>query len=79
LFTCHSIYTTALGEELVQANPVTGVKRPNTERRRWRILEPADVSRVLAAFEDMRARRIFLTLTLTGLRRFELQRCAGGR
>jgi integrase len=48
------------------------VKRPRTERRRWRILEPAEVARVVKAFDDVRARRVYLTLTLTGLRRFEL-------
>ena len=69
----HAIYDTAIGEELVQANPVVGVQRPKVQRRRWRVLEPVEVARVLKAFEDDRARTVFLTLTLTGLRRFELQ------
>jgi integrase len=42
-------------------------------RRRWRILEPAEVARVRKAFTDERAQAIFLTLVLTGMRRFELQ------
>jgi integrase len=35
-------------------------------------LEPVEVGRVLRAFEDEQARAMFLTLVLTGLRRFEL-------
>jgi integrase len=49
------------------------VERPKVERQRWRILEPAEVQRVARAFTDDRARLIFLTLILTGIRRFELQ------
>jgi integrase len=67
-----SIYKSAYAEELVDANPVAGVKRPKVERRRWRILQPVEVGRVLAAFADEQARTMFLTLMLTGLRRFEL-------
>ncbi len=68
-----SVYNAAITEELVDANPFLSVRRPKTIRRRWRILEPNEVGRVLAAFTDDRARKAFLTLTLTGLRRFELQ------
>ena len=68
----HDIYKTALAEELVQANPVTGVERPRVTRKRWRILEPVEVARVTKAFTDDRARRVFLTFVLTGLRRSEL-------
>jgi integrase len=57
---------------LVDTNPVANVKRPKVERKRWRILEPAEVPRVFKAFSDGRARRVFLTLALTGLRRSEL-------
>ena len=42
-------------------------------RRRWRILEPNEVGRVLNAFTDEQARTMFLTLLLTGVRRFELR------
>jgi integrase len=68
----YSIFQSAYSEELVDANPVSGVKRPKTQKRRWRILQPAEVSRVLTAFDDEQARTMFLTLMLTGLRRFEL-------
>jgi integrase len=68
----YSIFQNAYSEELVEANPVSGVKRPKTQKRRWRILQPAEVSRVLTAFDDEQARTMFLTLMLTGVRRFEL-------
>jgi integrase len=57
---------------LIETNPVASVQRPKVERRRWRILEPHEVPRVANAFTDDRARRAFLTLMLTGLRRFVL-------
>jgi len=57
----------------VQANPVLGIRPPRVTRQRRRVLEPVEVARVLKALGDARAKRIFLTLTLTGLRRFELQ------
>jgi integrase len=69
----HDVFKTARAEELVESNPVDGVERPKLPRRRWRILEPVEVARVLKAFTDEQARTIFLTLALTGLRRFELQ------
>jgi integrase len=67
-----SIFKGAIGEEFVESNPVASVQRPKVVRQRWRILEPREVPRVLAALSDARARRVFLTLTLTGLRRSEL-------
>lgn len=57
----------------MQANPVANVQRPKVQRRRWRVLEPVEVARVLNTFDDERARAVFLTLALTGLRRAELQ------
>jgi integrase len=69
----HDVLKTALREELIDSNPAEGVERPKVERRRWRILEPAEVQRVAKAFTDERARLVFLTLMLTGIRRFELQ------
>ena len=69
----HDIFKTAKVEELVESNPVEGAERPKPKRRRWRILEPVEVGRVLRAFTDEQARTIFLTLMLTGMRRFELQ------
>jgi integrase len=68
----HDILKTAKREELVESNPVEGVEHPKQRRRRWRILQPAEVSRVLRAFEDEQARAMFLTLVLTGVRRNEL-------
>jgi integrase len=67
-----SIFGSAIGEELVDSNPVASIQRPKVVRKRWRILEPHEVPRVSKAFSDDRARRVFLTLTLTGLRRSEL-------
>ena len=67
-----SIFKSAIGEELVESNPIASVQRPKVERKRWRILEPSEVPRVRKAFSDDRARRVFLTLTLTGLRRSEI-------
>ena len=69
-----SIFKNAIGEELVTSNPVASVQRPKVERKRWRILEPHEVPRVHKAFSDDRARRVFLTLAITGLRRSELVR-----
>lgn len=67
------IYKTAIAEEVAESNPVTGVQRPKVKRRRWKILTPAEVTRVAQAFTDDQARLVFLTLVLTGVRRFELQ------
>lgn len=69
----HDILSTAFAQELIDANPAEGVERPRMRRRRWRILSPAEVPRVVAGFNDERARCAFLTLILTGVRRFELQ------
>lgn len=69
----HCVYQSAIADELVDGNPFASVRRPKVIRRKWRLLEPHEVARVLAAFTDERARTVFLTLTLTGLRRFELQ------
>jgi integrase len=69
----HDLYKTAKAEELVESNPVEGAERPKIPPRRWRILEPVEIRRVVRSFDDERARAVFLTLVLTGLRRFELQ------
>jgi integrase len=68
----HDVFKTAIAEELVDANPVDGAERPKVRRKRWRILQPNEVGRVLNAFTDDQARAMFLTLMLTGVRRFEL-------
>lgn len=83
----HAIFKTAIKEELVESNPAAGAERPKLPRRKWRILEPVEVSRVLKAFtgeeagvgrrgaspSDEQAKTVFLTLVLTGIRRSELQ------
>jgi len=69
----HDLFASAMREELVDANPAASAEHPKKARRRWRILEPVEVGRVLAAFTDEQARVVFLTLVLTGIRRHELQ------
>jgi len=68
-----ALFKSAKREELIESNPAEGAERPKIVRRRWRILEPAEVRRVSAAFVDEQARVVFLTLVLLGLRRHELQ------
>jgi len=68
----HDVLKAAAADELLPANPVTGVERPKVKRNRWRILQPGEVPAVSKAFSDARARRVFLTFMLTGLRRSEL-------
>jgi integrase len=67
------IFKSAKAEELIESNPAEGAERPKVRRKRWRILQPAEVARVLKAFEDEQARTMFLLLKLTGIRRFELR------
>jgi integrase len=74
----HDILKTAVAEELIQTNPASGIERPRATRRRWRVLQPTEVPRVAAAFTDERAKAIFLTFVLTGLRRSELVRLQWG-
>ncbi|SRR6266545_6056305 len=70
----HNIFASAVREELLDANPANRPERPKTpdHERAWRVLEPGEVSRVLKAFTDERARVIFLTSILTAMRRSEL-------
>jgi integrase len=69
----HDIFATAMREETAETNPAAGAEHPKLARRKWRILEPAEVARVLKSFDDEQARTVFLTLVLTGVRRHELQ------
>jgi len=69
----HDVLKSAVADELIPANPVSGVERPKVKRNRWRILQPSEVPAVSEAFSDARARRVFLTFILTGLRRSELR------
>lgn len=68
----HDICKVAVREELLDSNPFAGAERPKIVQRKWRILEPVEVQRVLKAFNNEQARTIFLTLSLTGLRRKEI-------
>jgi len=69
----HAIFASAKREELVESNPAERAERPTLPRRRWRILEPVEVTRVAKEPRDEQARAVFLTLVLTGIRRSELQ------
>lgn len=69
----HDVFKTAVAEELIDSNPAAGVERPKVQRQRWRILEPDEARRVAQAFNNERARAVFLTLTLTGVRRCEIR------
>jgi hypothetical protein len=73
----HDVLNAAIGEELIDRNPVDGVERPRVRRRRWRILASEEVARVSRAFTDEQARTLFLTLVLTGLPGSSSRRCAG--
>jgi integrase len=69
----HDICKGAVAEELIDRNPVTSVERPRVRPYKPRILTPQEVSRISRSFSDERARSVFLTLVMTGVRRFELQ------
>jgi integrase len=68
-----AIFKTAMGEEVVYANPAAVVERPKNRKKRWRILQPVEIARIVSEFKDERWRLVFLTAVLTGLRRHELQ------
>jgi len=67
------VFNSAIREELVETNPALLAERPKIPRRRWRILEPAEVGKVAKALADEQMRTLFLVLVLTGIRRFEAQ------
>ena len=69
----HDVFATAVREELIESNPAAGAEHPKKAKRRWRILQPAEVARVRKAFTDEQARTIFLMLVLTAVRRNELR------
>jgi site-specific recombinase XerC len=39
----HAIFDSAEREELIDSNPAKRIERPKMPRRRWRLLEPAEV------------------------------------
>lgn len=65
------VFNSAIREELVETNPAMHAERPKVPRRNWRILQPNEVAIVARAFTDDTPRTLFLTLVLTGIRRFE--------
>jgi integrase len=67
------ILTAAKRERLIDENPSEGMERPKMTRRRWRTLEPVEVAWVAGAFDDERARAVFLVLMLTALRNSEVR------
>ena len=73
----HDVLKGAAADELIPANPVPGSSRPKVKRNRWRILQPTEVPAVSKAFSDARARGVFLTFILTGLRRRSSVRFGG--
>jgi integrase len=66
-----SIFRSARKEELVSSNPVEGVELPKMPAFRPPILTPDEVRLILREFTDTWARVLFVTLELTGIRRFE--------
>jgi integrase len=70
----HNVLASAVREELLDSNPAHRPERPKVpdHSQSWRVLQPAEVARVLKAFTDARARLVFLTAILTGIRRHEL-------
>jgi site-specific recombinase XerD len=80
-------------QSLLRANPVELVDRPKEPRRRWRILTPAEVTRVRTAFAEMetdaadvgqrawvrQCGQAFVVIYSTGIRRGELLGLRWGR
>ena len=80
------IFKAAMEDGIVQANPVPAVRRPKESRRVERPLTPAKVARIVVAFDELIAeeetgwkrddalvaKRIFVLVTDTGMRRGEL-------
>jgi integrase len=69
----HAIFRSARKAKLVQSNPAADAELPKLPKRRWRLLKPGEFTTLSRAFSDERARMIFLTLALTGLRRSEVR------
>jgi site-specific recombinase XerD len=67
----HSIYRSAKAAELVDSNPCEGAELPRSPEFQPWILAPEEVRSILRAFTDERARVLFLTLELTGIRQHE--------
>jgi integrase len=69
----HSIFAWAVATERADRNPCNGIRHPQKPKWRGQALRPEEVQALLRAFGDEQARRVFLTLVLTGIRAAELQ------
>jgi integrase len=66
-----SLFSWAIGEGLVNSNPVTGTKRTD-EKSRERVLEPAELRLIWNSLEDDHFGAILKLLALTGQRAAEI-------
>jgi integrase len=66
-----SLFSWAIGEGLVNANPVTGTKRTE-EKSRERVLDPAELRLIWSSLEDDHFGTIIKLLALTGQRASEI-------
>jgi len=67
----HSLFKSAKAAERVDSNPCEGAELPRLPEAKPWILGPEEVRSILRAFTDERARVLFLTLELTGIRQHE--------
>jgi len=67
-----SLFAWAMGEGLVEANPVIGTNQPKTPPSRDRVLDDAELAAVWRACSDDNFGRIVRLLMLTGQRRTEV-------
>jgi integrase len=82
----HLLFKSAVRQGLVRSNPADAVERPKEPKRKWTILQPADVAKVVQGFDALIAeapndlerrwretsRTLFLIVTALGLRRGEV-------
>jgi integrase len=70
----HDILASAVREELIEANPAAHAERPKMPdyEQTWDVPDQAEAGAILRAFTDERARLIYRTALLTGMRRSEL-------
>ena len=70
--TISSLFAWAMGEGLVESNPVIGTNQPKSNPPRDRVLDDAELAAVWHACRDDDFGRIIRLLTLTGQRRTEV-------
>jgi integrase len=70
----HDILASAVREELIEANPAAYAERPKMPdyEQTWDVPDQGEAAAILRAFTDERARLIYRTALLTGMRRSEL-------